>query len=91
MPPNATTIDATMVMDNRGRSQCPWVVAPSTPIDTTEVLGDIRAKWESWFSTVKAAALNPPDANVKLAAIESDIKTIKRDWDISKMRPGTPE
>lgn len=91
VPSNATTIDATMVMDNRGGSQCPWVVAPSTPIDTTEVLGDIRAKWESWFSTVKDAALNPPDANVKLAAIESDIKTIKRDWDISKMRPGTPD
>nr|DAD93051.1 MAG TPA: Receptor Binding Protein [Siphoviridae sp. ctHEr2] len=91
VPPNATTIDATMVMDNRGGSQCPWVVAPSASIDTGEVLGDIRAKWESWFSTVKDAALNPPDANVKLAAIESDIKTIKRDWDISKMRPGTPD
>lgn len=91
VPPNATTIDATMVMDNRGGSQCPWVVAPSASIDMTEVLGDIRAKWESWFSTVKDAALNPPNANVKLAAIESDIKTIKRDWDISKMRPGTPD
>lgn len=91
VPPNATTIDATMVMDNRGGSQCPWVVAPSASIDMGEVLGDVRAKWESWFSTVKDAALNPPDANVKLAAIESDIKTIKRDWDISKMRPGTPD
>lgn len=91
VPPNATTVDATMVMDNRGGSQCPWVVAPSASIDTTEVLGDIRAKWESWFSTVKDAALNPPDANVKLAAIEKDITTIKRDWDISKMRPGTPD
>ena len=83
---NATTIDATMITDNRGGSQCPWVVAPDASIDVGKILSDARASWESWFNTVKDAALSPPDANVKLAAIETDVKQIKKNWDVTKMR-----
>ena len=91
VPANATAVDATMIVDNRGGSQCPWVVAPSANIDTAQVLSDVRAKFESWFETVKQAALNPPDANVKLAAIESDIKVIRRDWNVSTMSTVNPD
>lgn len=91
VPANATSIDATMITDNRGGSQCPWVVAPATAIDTTQVLSDIRAKWDSWFQTVQEAALNPPNANVELAAVKATVNAIKADWDISGMPPGDPD
>lgn len=88
---NATAIDATNIVDNRGGTSCPWVTAPDVSIDLAAVMTDIRAKWNSWFDTIQDAALNPPNANVELAAVKQDIAAIKRDWDISKMKNGTPD
>lgn len=88
---NATAIDATNIVDNRGGTACPWVTAPDVSIDLTAVLTDIRAKWNSWFDTIQDAALNPPNANVELAAVKQSVAAIKRDWDIAKMKNGTPD
>ena len=88
---NASSIDATVIRDNRGGSSCPWVVAPDTRIDTTKVFADIRKDWEDWFAGVKEAALNPPDANVELAALKKSVATLLRKWDPAHITHGSPD
>nr|DAO84364.1 MAG TPA: Receptor Binding Protein [Caudoviricetes sp.] len=88
---NASSIDATVIRDNRGGSACPWVVAPVTRIDTTKVFADIRKEWEEWFSGVKQAALNPPDANVELATLKKSVATLLRKWDPVNITQETPD
>ena len=88
---NASSIDATVIRDNRGGSACPWVVAPDIRIDTAKVFADIRKEWETWFSGVKEAALNPPDANVELATLKKSVATLLRKWDPVNITQETPD
>ena len=84
-----TTIDSSAIYDRRGSDACPWVANINGSIPVKGLTDQMSAEFQAWFSGLKDSALNPPDANAELAAVKSEVVTLKKHWDTGGMPTGS--
>ena len=84
-----TSINSSEIYDRRGSDACPWVANINGSIPVKGLTDQMSAEFQAWFSGLKNAALNPPNANVELAAVKSEVMTLKKHWDTGGMPAGS--
>ena len=84
-----TTISSAEIYDRRGSDACPWVANINGSISVKGLTDQMSAEFQAWFSGLKDSALNPPNANAELAAVKSEVVTLKKHWDTGGMPTGS--